>query len=180
MRLVFAVGNRRKLIILDNAVEKMDSYRQMNKNQKEAGGLLIGRHLLGIEHLVVDQLTEPSWRDKRSRNYFYRSKYHNKMLFKAWKDSDKTQTLLGLWHTHPEAIPTPSAIDLQDWRTTIHQGDYVGESLFFLIVGTDGIQAWQGDRSGQFVQLDAGTLKVGDDCYWVTHDTSRKLWKPMC
>ncbi len=118
-----------------------------------SGGLLIGRHLIENNHLVVDQITEPTWWDKRLRTFFFRSKRHNIILEKLWKKSDKTQTLLGLWHTHPEAIPTPSAVDMKDWEKTLFHGKYVGDYLAFMIVGTKKIRLWRGDRNGQFSEM---------------------------
>ena len=152
-RLSYEISDGRKLIILDNVVEKLNRYRQTKKDQKEAGGLLIGRHLLESENLVVDQITEPSWWDKRFRTFFYRSSSHNKILYEAWSESDKTQTLIGLWHTHPEPVPIPSTVDWNDWRRTIGHGDFTGESLFFLIIGNLKVRAWQGNRSFRFIEL---------------------------
>ena len=152
-RLSFEISNGRRLIIFDNIVEKLNRYRQTKKGQNEAGGLLIGRHLLKNEHLVVDQITEPSWWDRRFRTSFYRSNSHNKILYKTWNASDKTQTLIGLWHTHPEPVPTPSTVDWDDWKRTIRHGDFAGESLFFLIVGNVKVWVWRGNRSAQFIEL---------------------------
>ena len=164
-RLSYEIDNGRKLIIFKNVVEKFNRYRQTKKGQKEAGGLLIGRHLLENEHLVVDQITEPSWWDKRFRTFFYRSSSHNKILYKAWKASDKTQTLIGLWHTHPEPVPSPSTVDWGDWSRTIGHGDFAGESVFFLIVGSVKVRVWQGNRSAQFLELveSANDMRTHDE-----------------
>jgi len=152
-QLIYEISNGRKLIILDNIVEKLNRYRQTKRGQNEAGGLLIGRHLLENEHLVVDQITEPSWWDKRFRTSFYRSDNHNKILHKTWNASGKTQTLIGSWHSHPEPVPTPSKVDWEDWKRTISHGDFAGESLFFLIVGNVKVRVWGGNRSAQFIEL---------------------------
>ncbi len=111
MGMSFTIGNDRKLIILDPVLERLLAHRQIKKRQREAGGFLIGRHLLENDHLVVDQITEPTWWDNRLRRFFFRSNRHNQLAYKAWHNSDKTQTLLGLWHTHPEFVPNPSGED---------------------------------------------------------------------
>ncbi len=154
MRLSFMLGNGKKLIILSEVVERLFAFRQTKKHQREAGGLLIGRHILETEHLVVDRITEPSWRDWRLASLFHRSNHHNRMLHRSWIDSEKTLTLLGLWHTHPQSIPHPSDIDWEDWRKTLFHGDYVGDSLVFLIVGRRRLRVWQGDRAVKFVELE--------------------------
>ena len=143
----------RKLIFSNSVIERLLTYRQVKKRQKEAGGLLIGRHLLEEDYLVVDKITEPTRWDTRLRNFFFRSNRHNQLVFKEWKKSDQTETLLGLWHTHPEAVPNPSQVDFKDWQRTLLHGDYVGNILFFVIVGTRNIRLWQGDRRAQFIEL---------------------------
>ena len=153
MRLAYTLNNGRKLIVLDKAVERLLAYRQTKKRNKEAGGLLIGHHLLGEDHLVVDQITEPTRWDKRFRSFFFRSNKHNRLVYKVWCDSDRTETLIGLWHTHPEPVPTPSGVDFEDWRKTLFHGDYVGDFLVFMIIGTQQIRVWQGDRNAQFHEL---------------------------
>ena len=152
-RLTFQTVDQRKFIITDNITEKLYGYRQTEVGQKEAGGLLIGRHLFKKGHFVVDNITEPSWLDKRLPTFFFRSNRHNRILKKMWKKSDSTQTLIGLWHTHPEAVPAPSSVDFTDWKRTINYGDFEGEHLFFLIIGTLKSCVWQGSRSSYFIQL---------------------------
>jgi len=151
--LFFKINNKSELIITGNVVEKFYKYRQLKKGQNEAGGLLIGRHLAMNDNILVDQLTEPSVWDNRFYAYFYRSNTHNKKLKNIWKKSNKTQTLIGLWHTHPQPVPEPSSVDYKDWRKTIKHGDFVGDFLFFLIIGINKIRVWQGNRSTHFFEL---------------------------
>lgn len=151
--LKYNIDDQKKLIVVESVVDDLLSFRQLKRRQKEAGGLLIGRHLLSGGHLVVDQITKPTWFDRRRRNFFYRTGSHNKLLYNAWKKSDMTQSLLGLWHTHPEPVPTPSPVDYNDWRTAIEKGAYEGSSLVFLIVGTQANKVWIGDKSGHFNEL---------------------------
>lgn len=153
MRLSYALPNGSKLIIPDNVVARLLSYRQTQKRHKEAGGFLVGRHLLENDHLVVDQITEPGWWDRRFRSFFYRSNKHNKLVYNAWTASNKTETLIGLWHTHPEPVPNPSGVDWQNWRKALLHGDYVGSCLVFMIIGSQQIRVWQGDRYAQFREL---------------------------
>jgi integrative and conjugative element protein (TIGR02256 family) len=153
MCLKHVLHNGKKLIFTDDVMAQLLSYRQTKKRHKEAGGLLVGRHLLENDNLVVDQITEPNRWDRRLRNFFYRSNKHNELVHKAWSDSDKTQTLIGLWHTHYETIPNPSSVDWEDWKRTLINGDYVGDYLVFMIIGIQQIRLWQGDRGGQFLEL---------------------------
>ena len=88
-----------------------------------------------------------------SPSFFFRSNKHNRLVYKVWCDSDRTETLIGLWHTHPEPVPTPSGVDFEDWRKTLFHGDYVGDFLVFMIIGTQQIRVWRGDRNAQFHEL---------------------------
>jgi integrative and conjugative element protein (TIGR02256 family) len=153
MRLMYVFHKGTNLIITDSVTAKLLKYRQTKIWHKEAGGLLIGRHLIENDDLVVDQITEPTRWDRRFRGFFFRSHKHSKLVHKAWKNSDKTQTLIGLWHTHPEKIPHPSSVDYEDWEKTLYHGDFVGDYLVFMIVGIQQIRLWQGDRGGQFLEL---------------------------
>jgi len=153
MRLMYVLHKRKSLIITDSVMARLLNYRQTKKWHKEAGGLLIGRHLKENDDLVVDQITEPTRWDRRFRGFFFRSHQHNKLVGKAWNESDKTQTLIGLWHTHPEKVPNPSSIDYEDWKKTLYHGDFVSDYLVFIIVGIQQIRLWQGDRRGQFLEL---------------------------
>ena len=153
MRITCNFNGDKKFIVLGDVVEKMLSYRQFHSKQKESGGLLIGRHLIENDNIVVDNITEPNKWDKRLFTYFFRSKHHNRVVYKKWQQSKKTQTLVGLWHTHPEPIPRPSHVDMNDWKNVLLQGAFVGNSLFFLIVGTAQINIWQGNKSTQFTKL---------------------------
>jgi integrative and conjugative element protein (TIGR02256 family) len=153
MRITCHLKDGRKLIILDKPIERLISYRQLNIKHKEAGGLLTGRHLSGNENIVVDHITEPTRWDKRLFTYFFRSNKHNIILNKRWISSDRTQTLIGLWHTHPESFPVPSKVDLEDWKNTLLKGEFVGDFLLFIIVGTEKIRLWQGNRKLEISKL---------------------------
>lgn len=76
MNLVYQVTPRQRLIIVQSAVEQMLSFAQHYWWQLEAGGVLLGRHLLDSHDLVVDEVTTPKSGDRRSRFGFFRSKRH--------------------------------------------------------------------------------------------------------
>ena len=165
MRITYIIENTRKFIVHKDVVSKLISYRQTDKRKKEAGGLLIGRHLLEGDHIIVDSITKPTRLDKRLRTYFFRSTHHNRMVYKKWESSDKTQTLVGLWHTHPESTPHPSRVDLKDWRNTLKRGEFFGDWLFFMIVGIQNIRVWRGDRLARFVELATLAIpEVNEQC----------------
>jgi hypothetical protein len=79
MKLAFRFSNNQRLIIVEKAVEQMLAFRQCSWWHSEAGGVLLGRHLLDTDDIVVDEVTTPQKSDRRSRFGFFRSKKHEKI-----------------------------------------------------------------------------------------------------
>ena len=50
---------------------------------------------------------------------------------------------VGEWHSHPESDPTPSSLDLSEWRKVCTATD---EAMAFLILGTAAL--WFGINAG--------------------------------
>lgn len=135
-------------------MERMLKHRQDTKKKREAGGVLVGRHLLNGVDMIVDGVTEPLQDDKRSRFSFFRSQQkHQSALDLAWQVSEGTQTYLGEWHTHPEPAPVPSPTDFRDWRRKLREDVYT-DVLFFVIVGTESLCVWEGNRDGDLTELE--------------------------
>lgn len=153
MNLVYQVTPRQRLIIVQSAVEQMLSFAQHHWWQLEAGGVLLGRHLLDSHDLVVDEVTTPKSGDRRSRFGFFRSKRHEALAQARWAQQAGTGAYLGLWHTHPEEDPTPSGVDRQDWAQAVSNDGFDGDRLFFPIVGTHRVRVWTLSRRGTFKEL---------------------------
>lgn len=153
--ILFLRGGNSRLKLDTVVVDVLHRYAQRDPRAAEAGGVLMGRHILGTRDVVVDAVTEPMRGDRRSRFSFHRSQGpHQRALDNAWRSSDGTCVYLGEWHTHPEPCPTPSAIDLKDWYTRLQRDKVDSESLFFLIVGQTRTAAWEGTRAtGTLSQL---------------------------
>jgi integrative and conjugative element protein (TIGR02256 family) len=153
LKLIFRVEPGQRLIIVERAVKLMQSFAQRRWWQPEAGGVLLGRHLIDSEDIVVDEVTTPQTTDRRTRFSFFRSKKHQALARESWKEQSSTTAYLGLWHTHPEADPTPSGVDRRDWEQALSRDTFEGERLFFTIVGTQQIRVWSLDRHGAFGEL---------------------------
>lgn len=126
-------------------IQKMSQFIQTSFDSPEAGGVLLGRFILNSEYIVVDDITLPHKKDKRSKHCFIRNKHaHQLEILKKWKESGGTCNYLGEWHTHPEPNPQPSFNDLKDWERILKQTRFDTESLFFVIVGTEHLFVWEG------------------------------------
>lgn len=146
-RLTFVRAGGGRFQIGPEALLILRRYIQDSSQKAEAGGVLLGRHILKTQDIIVDRVTEPMQGDRRSRFRFWRARQrHQEAIDQAWKESGGTCTYLGEWHSHPEARPTPSAVDRRDWRRKL-LADRFTEPIFFVIVGTTQTRVWEG-RSG--------------------------------
>jgi len=144
--IVFASVDGWRVKIDGPVVIRLRSFAQTGRDDLEAGGILLGREIIGSGDYVVDGLTEPMSDDRRRRRSFFRTiRLHQQKVSKVWHDSGGTRNYLGEWHTHPESCPSPSSIDLQDWRLRIRQPGLQTRFVVFLIVGTKEMVAWVGN-----------------------------------
>lgn len=128
-------------------IEKIQGCLQNEPNKPEAGGVLLGRYLLGCDDIVADEASVPMRGDKRGRYFFHRDhKHHQCLINEAWAKSKGTCTYLGEWHSHPEDDPEPSVVDWNDWRRKLKHDRFDGNHLFFVIAGLEEIRVWEGDR----------------------------------
>lgn len=81
----------------------------------ESGGVLLGTVHAG--GLLVTVATQPTRRDRRFRYLFVRLPFgHRTIARRLWRGSGALTRYIGEWHTHPQDVPSPSAIDLDEWR----------------------------------------------------------------
>jgi len=135
-----------RLRIGESALEHMLHLIQDDPRKPEAGGVLLGRHILETSDAVVDKVTLPMEGDRQSRNSFFRApRRHQEAIARAWRESGGTCTYLGEWHTHPECVPTPSLIDKWNWQRKLLTDKFSG-FIFFVIIGTKMVRVWEGHR----------------------------------
>lgn len=129
-------------------------YRQSNARDREAGGVLLGRYVRGCGDVVVDEATIPMRGDRRTRTTYHReAKRHQEIIDARWSMSAGTCQYLGEWHTHPETDPTPSGIDLSDWRRRLRHDEFDSDTLLFVIVGTETVRVWEGHRRSREIHV---------------------------
>lgn len=153
MKLVYRVTPKQRLIFVEHALQQMQAFAQRRWWDKEAGGVLMGRHLLDPPDVVVDEVSTPQYTDRRGRFNFFRSRKHEQLARQRWLQEHGTSAYLGLWHTHPERDPTPSGVDRNDWKKAVASDTYEGDRLFFPIVGTHCVGVWTLSRRGALREL---------------------------
>lgn len=121
----------------------LSKFIQRDPDDIEACGVLIARVALnGVVH--VESVTEPHHEDQRKRSWFCRSSVHQKAVDRVFRESGQELVYCGEWHTHPERLPTPSSLDMEEWSQKLEENRSVIERLFFIIVGVEGLRAWEG------------------------------------
>lgn len=132
----------------EKCVKLWDSYRQRAVQDCEAGGILLARRIEGSEDIVIDEATPPHSKDRRTRFSFFRRKKPTQEIVNCkWNETSGAVNYLGEWHTHPEAVPTPSHIDKMNWRRIVRKTEFKGDSLVFVIVGIDETRMWVLERN---------------------------------
>jgi len=122
----------------------MATYLQNSIEKTEGGGVLLGKAFEQSGNIIIDMVTTPQVNDIRRRFFFFRNqKRHQQIINEIWKESEGTINYLGEWHTHPEDVPIPSLIDLQNWRKQVHNASYEGDCLIFIILGTKAFKVFE-------------------------------------
>lgn len=130
---------RGHLLIEAGVLSTVAGFRQTRVDLPEAGGILLG-YRRG-PHLHVIEATTPMPDDHQARYRFYRSgPPHQRIATTRWQFSGGTLDYIGEWHSHPEATPRPSTIDLTAWKELYASRN---TALIFLIVGNQQ-QNWYG------------------------------------
>lgn len=138
----------------------LNRYRQNDATAPEAGGVLLGRFIKETHDIVVDNVTTPGIGDAASRLTFRRGRRRTQTLIdRAWHESGGARNYLGEWHTHPEDEPSPSGIDLGNWKRIVETARYEQDSLLFVIVGRRHVRIWEVFRASGVVNQ----LGNGDD-----------------
>jgi integrative and conjugative element protein (TIGR02256 family) len=143
--LIFYRSGGAAVKIAPPALAVMLSFRQTTATAKEAGGILLGRYIIDCQDVVVDEATAPTRSDRRTRFTFHRDAIsHQRIIDERWHASRGRFHYLGEWHTHPETSPTPSSVDLADWRRRLRTDRFDANSLLFIIVGIRNLRIWEG------------------------------------
>jgi integrative and conjugative element protein (TIGR02256 family) len=121
--------------VADEVIATIESFSHAPQADREAGGILIGSYR--GPHVEIVDCTTPMPQDRRLWNLFDRKDPgHRDRAMRHWRESCRTVTFVGEWHTHPEPMPSPSFIDRSTWRR-IGKRHKVGP-LVFVIRGIEG------------------------------------------
>ena len=128
-------GSGQRIVFAQAAIDHFVKHRQDKPKKTEAGGLLFAK--ADFPDIHVQKVTGPRTRDIRKRTLF---RPHGPS---EQKEIDKFHKrglhFVGVWHTHPEAVPSPSRLDISSIRGTFSRSVHSLDGFILLIVGTDPI-----------------------------------------
>ena len=134
-RIFLLPENRGRVLFDDGVLRHMYKYAQTRFWHCEAGGQLFSEtpHESSV---VVSVVSGPHLRDSRSRHNFVPD------LTSATRDRQSQFILgshaVGLWHTHPEANPSPSNQDYDTTRKYLEAFDGMMNGFLLVILGNSG------------------------------------------
>lgn len=138
-----SLPNGQVVDILRPVLNAMGNWLQTTPLLPESCGFLLGYMNRVTKNITISELTTPKGQDKRTR-YFCR--LQDKSHFRALAENrKKANYYMGLWHTHPQAIPSPSAIDWTDWYDTLMKDKTGSEFIFYIIAGITEFRVWAGE-----------------------------------
>lgn len=130
--------------VVREVYQVFDYFRQTGAKDREAFGILIGTHSIDEKIIKIKIATKPGRGDRRTRfSYEMKSKHHMGILKKAFKNSNSEEVYLGTWHSHPEAEPNPSKLDIKDWKKQYRSNAHLFDKMIFVIVGIKKIKWWR-------------------------------------
>ena len=127
--------------VRDEVLKIFEQYRQGKDDLPEAGGVLHGKRLKNGSIIITD-ITTPQIGDIQKRLLFKKNReLHQQLSNEKWIESNKFSIALGEWHTHPEAVPTPSNVDKKSWRLNVSK-QHDDRVYVFIIVGFSDLRMW--------------------------------------
>ncbi|MCX9044974.1 Mov34/MPN/PAD-1 family protein, partial [Citrobacter portucalensis] len=120
-----------KICISQSIVDDLFSHCQTHCFSKESGGMLFSNNLNDSE-VEINKITTPGSTDLRKRNYFKldekKAKEDIMSLFKQGFH------YLGDWHTHNEAVATPSGTDIRSIQDLFIKSGHTRPFFLMLII----------------------------------------------
>ncbi|EOK55525.1 TPA: Mov34/MPN/PAD-1 family protein [Streptococcus suis] len=127
--------------VREEVIKIFEHYRQGLSGSPEAGGVLIGKRLKN-GNIIITDVTIPQIEDTQKRYFFKKNReIHQQLSDEKWLESNKFSIVLGEWHTHPEAIPTPSSVDKKSWKLNVSK-QHDSRVYVFIIVGLSELRMW--------------------------------------
>lgn len=147
-----ALPNGKVADILSRVTDEMKKWIQDTAEKPESGGYIVGYQHKDTGNISLEDASHPFFLDEKNRVRFaIRDPQHYLFLKKAKRQKSY---YMGVWHTHPQCIPVPSAVDWEDWNATMNEDRTGCQYVFFIIAGIKEWRVWVGDYvTGKIVEV---------------------------
>lgn len=135
--------NSKVVDILTPIFDEIEKWIQDDSSKPESGGYIVGYQHKKTGNISLEKISSPYQMDFKNRVRFDIKDPRHKIFLK--KAQRYKSYYMGVWHTHPQRIPTPSSIDWDDWYETLQSDKTGSRYVFFIIAGIDEIKVWVGD-----------------------------------
>lgn len=126
-----------KVEIADDVLSILLKYEQTD-GKAEAGGILLGKYAPEEQFYLISAATEPCDSDRFGPLWFVRDyTAAQRIIDKAWADSQGIQNYIGEWHTHPWRSPKPSFTDKVLMKKLVRDHSNVWNHMFMIIGGLE-------------------------------------------
>lgn len=152
-RTFFSPDMSRYVLFTERVLSHMYFYAQRKMFQTEAGGEVYSQAPY-YSSLVIDDAAGPHPRDRRSRRSFNPDIEATTQA--RYAKYEQGWHAVGLWHTHPERLPTPSAMDRR--TTEEYLQAFKGDRERYLTViignrgGVPGMTVWSAENCGMWIR----------------------------
>jgi integrative and conjugative element protein (TIGR02256 family) len=135
-------GSEQRLVFPSSVLNHLAKHRQTRWYHREAGGQLFAR--FALPDIVIEEATGPRRSDWRTR-YSYRPNRRAEQR-EITRRHSRGLHFIGDWHTHPEAIPSPSSRDIESMCELFTLSEHALNGFVLAIVGREafplGMSAW--------------------------------------
>jgi integrative and conjugative element protein (TIGR02256 family) len=127
------IGTSGQTVVFSSRVLKhLDKARQIKAAQPEAGGQLFAKLREG--EIRIERATGPRLSDSRARTrYMPDRRAEQEEIARMHNDGFH---YVGDWHTHPDAYPSPSAVDIDSIRECVLRSRHELNGFLMVVVGT--------------------------------------------
>lgn len=120
------------IVLTEQVITTFDDFRQRSRRDKEAGGQLFAK-FAGTDTIIMEA-TGPTLLDRRHRTGFEPNQWLQRREIRRKRGLGLH--FIGDWHTHPESIPRPSYVDLQNMQECFLRSTHELANFVLIIVGT--------------------------------------------
>ncbi len=133
MSIIYPIGESGQVLTLEQTVlDHFARWRQSDSKMPESGGQLFGS--VQGQSVKLIRATGPRKSDRRGRFFFIADRFAERREISTLHELGLHY--LGDWHTHPEAFPAPSGIDLSSMADLFVRSKHDLNAFLMVIVGT--------------------------------------------